>query len=118
MYHNYEPTAVRREKARLNADEALRLQPDLPEGHLALGYSYYYGDRDYQRALTEFEIAKRDLPNEADAYSAIAAIQRRQGKWAESTANFEKSTALDPKNASILFNLGVQLHGSARLRNR
>src|SRR5262249_1162129 len=80
------------------------LQPDLPEGHLALGYSYYYGDRDYQRALAEFEIAKRDLPNEADAYSAIAAIQRRQGKWAESTANFEKSVSLDPKNANVLFN--------------
>ena len=107
MYHSYEPTAARWEKARRNADEALRLQPDLPEGHLALGYSYYYGDRDYQRALTEFEIAKRDLPNEADAYSAIAAIQRRQGKWAESTANFEKSVSLDPKNASVLFNFAV-----------
>jgi TolB-like protein/Flp pilus assembly protein TadD len=105
--HSYEPTAARREKARLNANESLRLQPDLPEGHLALGYSYYYGDRDYERALSEFEIAKRDLPNEADAYSAIAAIQRRQGKWTESTANFEKSAFLDPKNANVLFNLAV-----------
>ena len=107
MYHSYEPTAARREKARRNADEALRLQPDLPEGHLALGYSYYYGDRDYQRALAEFEIAKRDLPNEADAYTAIAAIQRRQGKWAESNANFEKSASLNPKDASVLFNFGM-----------
>jgi len=107
MFHSYEPTPARRENARRNADEALRLQPDLPEGHLALGYSYYYGDRDYQRALTEFEIAKRDLPNEADAYTAIAAIQRRQGKWAESTANFEKSMSLDPKNASTVFNCGL-----------
>ena len=104
IYHEAEPTAARREKARLNANESLRLQPNLPEAHLALGYSYYYGDRDYQRALAEFEIAKRDLPNEADAYSAIAAIQRRQGKWAESTANFEKSVSLDPKNANLLFN--------------
>ena len=107
IYHSYEPTPARREKARLNANESLRLQPDLPEGHLALGYSYYYGDRDYVRALTEFEIAKRDLPNEADAYSAIAAIQRRQGKWTESTANFEKSASLDPKNANVLFNLAL-----------
>src|SRR6516225_3743010 len=104
LYHEAERTPARREKARLNANEALRLQPDLPEGHLALGYSYYYGDRDYQRALAEFEIVKRDLPNEANAYSAIAAIQRRQGKWAESTANFEKSVSLDPKNANVLFN--------------
>src|SRR4029077_5260129 len=82
-YHSFDPNPARRDKARLTADKALRLQPDLPEGHLALGFSYYYGDRDYQRALAEFEIAKRGLPNEAQAYMAIGAIQRRQGKWAE-----------------------------------
>jgi TolB-like protein/Flp pilus assembly protein TadD len=105
FYHGSDPVPDRREKALVNANEALRLQPDLPEGHLALGYAYYYGDRDYERALNEFEIAKRDLPNEAEAYSAIASIQRRQGKWTESNANYEKSIALDPKNVSGLFNL-------------
>src|SRR5437899_841847 len=93
-YHTFDPTSARRERARLTADQALRLQPDLPEGHLALGFSYYYGDRDYERALAEFEIAKRGLPNEAQAYMAIGAIQRRQGKWTESTANFERATTL------------------------
>jgi TolB-like protein/Flp pilus assembly protein TadD len=104
-YHSFDPLPTRREKARLNADEALRLQPDLPEGHLALGFSYYYGDRDYERALAEFDVARRDLPNESQAYLAIGSIQRRQGKWAESTANLEKSAALDPKNISVLINL-------------
>src|SRR6266403_1294569 len=106
VYHSFDPLPARRDKARLNADEALRLQPDLPEGHLALGFSYYYGDRDYQRALAEFEIARRGLPNEAQAYLAIGAIQRRQGKWIESTENLEKAAALDPKNVGILCNLG------------
>jgi TolB-like protein/Flp pilus assembly protein TadD len=105
LYHSSDPVPARREKARLNADEALRLQPDLPEGHLALGFSYYYGDRDYERALAEFEVARRGLPNEAQAYLAIGAIQRRQGKWTESTANLEKAAALDPKNVSMLVNL-------------
>jgi TolB-like protein/Flp pilus assembly protein TadD len=105
-YHTFDPTPARREKARASADNALRLQPDLPEGHLALGFAYYYGDRDYDRALAEFEIARRDLPNEAQAYMAIGAIQRRQGKWTESIANFEKAVALDPKNAGFLYNLG------------
>jgi len=105
IFHGFEPTPARREKARLNADESLRLQPNLPEGHLALGFSYYYGDRDYERGLAEFEIAKRDLPNQAEAYFAIGAIQRRQGKWTESNANLEKAAALDPKNLSILINL-------------
>src|SRR5258707_4628997 len=79
-YHSFEPVPARREKARLTAEKALQLDADLGEGHLALGFSYYYGDRNYSRALAEFEIAKRELPNEADAYMAIGAIQRRQGK--------------------------------------
>ncbi|MDB6147008.1 MAG: hypothetical protein JWO45_672, partial [Spartobacteria bacterium] len=106
VYHSFDPLPARRQKARLNADEALRLQPDLPEGHLALGFSYYYGGRDYEHALAEFEIARLGLPNEAQAYMAIGAIQRRQGKWTESTQNLEKAAALDPKNVGILCNLG------------
>jgi tetratricopeptide (TPR) repeat protein len=105
LYYSTDPVSARREKARLNANEALRLQPDLPEGHLALGFFYYRCDRDYERALVEFEIAKHGLPNEAQAYMAIGLIQRRQGKWTESTANLEKAAALDPNNANILINL-------------
>src|SRR5438874_4053549 len=102
LYHSSDPVPARREKARLNADEALRLQPDLPEGHLALGFSYYYCDRDYERALAEFDISRRGLPNESQAYLAIGSIQRRQGKWTESTANLEKAAALDPKNTNVV----------------
>src|SRR5207302_8975679 len=100
--HGLEPIPAHREKARLNAEEALRLQPDLPEGHLALGFSYYYGDRDYERALSEFETARSGLPNESQTYLAIGSIQRRQGKWAEPTANLEKAAELDPKNINVL----------------
>ena len=105
VYHSFDPVPSRREKARLNAEEALRLQADLPEAHLALGFSYYYGDRDYERALAEFDIARRGLPNESQAYLAIGSIQRRQGKWAESNANLEKAAELDPKNINVLINL-------------
>jgi TolB-like protein len=105
-YHSFDPTPGRRETARLTAEKALQLDPDLPEGQLALGFSYYYGDRDYATALKHFEIAKHGLPNEAEAYLAIGAIQRRQGKWKESIANLEHAAELDPKNAQILSNLG------------
>jgi hypothetical protein len=37
------------------------------------GFSYYYGDNNYDAALREFEIAQRGLPNESDAYLAIGA---------------------------------------------
>ena len=101
----YERTLQRREKARTLAERALQLQPDLPEAHLARGYSYYWGDNNYDAALQEFEIAQNGLPNESEVYLAIGAIQRRQGKWAESTANLEKAVSLNPKDIWPLQNL-------------
>src|SRR5262245_1901264 len=107
-------TAERREKARTLAERALELQPDLPEAHLARGYSYYWGDNNYDAALKEFESARQGLPNEAEVYLAIGAIQRRQGKWAESTANLEKAVSLNPKDWWSLQNLA---HNYTMLRN-
>lgn len=98
-------TAERREKARTLAERALQLQPALPEAHLARGYSYYWGDKNYDAALKEFEVAQQGLPNDAEVYLAIGAIQRRQGKWAESNANFEKAVSLNPKDWWSLQNL-------------
>jgi TolB-like protein/Tfp pilus assembly protein PilF len=103
--HTFDLTADRRAKARALAERALQLQPGLPEAHLALGFSYYYGDNNYDAALKEFEIAQRGLPNEAEVYLALGAIQRRQGKWTESTANLEKAVSLNPKDTWALQNL-------------
>ena len=105
IIHSYDRTPERRQKARTLAERALELQPDLPEGHLALGFSYYYGDNNYEAALSEFQTAQRGLPNESEAYLAIGAIERRQGKWAESTANLEKAATLNPNDPWVLQNL-------------
>src|SRR5881392_1945065 len=105
MARTHDASSDHREKARTLAERALQLQPDLPEAHLALGFSYYYGDNNYDAALREFEIAQRGLPNESEVYLAIGAIQRRQGKWVESTANLEKAASLNPKDTWPLQNL-------------
>jgi TolB-like protein/Tfp pilus assembly protein PilF len=105
MVRTHDASSDHREKARTLAERALQLQPDLPEAHLALGSSYYYGDNNYEVALKEFEIAQRALPNESEVYLSIGAIQRRQGRWAESTANLEKAVSLNPKDSWPLQNL-------------
>jgi eukaryotic-like serine/threonine-protein kinase len=105
IVHTFEGTPERREKARVLAERALQLEPDLPEAHLALGFYYYYGDNNYDAALREFEVAQRGLPNEAEVYLDIGAIQRRQGKWMESTANLEKVVNLNPRDTWSLQNL-------------
>jgi TolB-like protein/Flp pilus assembly protein TadD len=105
MYHSFDPTPGRKQKALAAVESAVRLQPDLPEAHLALGFYHYYCERNYQQALNQFAIAKKSLPNCAEVYMAIGAIERRQSKWVESTANLEKAAALSPKDAFLLVNL-------------
>ena len=105
IYHTFERTDEPKQKARELAERALQLQPDLPEGHLALGFSYYYGDFDYGRALAEFAVAQKGLPNDAGVFLAIGAIQRRQGKWEESNVNLEKAVALTPNETWPMQNL-------------
>ena len=107
IYHTFDPTPQRREKARSLAERALKLQPDCPECHLALGFAIYYGDRDYEKALKEFSVAQQGLPNEAEVYLAIGAIQRRQGKWTESNANLERAVSLNPNDTWPLQNLAL-----------
>jgi TolB-like protein len=105
IYHTYEPIAERAERSRSLANRALQLQPDLPEGHLALGFSIYYVERDFNRALGELALAQKGLPNESEVYLSIGAIQRRQGKWAESNANLEKAVELSPNETWPMQNL-------------
>ena len=106
-FYAIEPLPVRAEKARAAANQAVRLQPDLPESHLAMGYVHYYIDRDYDRALNELALARRGLPNDAGVFRAMAAIQRRQGKWDESSASYRKAVSLDPKDPILLENMGM-----------
>jgi serine/threonine-protein kinase len=104
-WFGYDRTRERLTQAKLAADTALRLQPDSSDVRLALAYYYYYGYHDYELARTELAIAHAASPNDAEAWDALAAIDRRQGRWEEALSNFEKAKELDPRNASVLWNL-------------
>ena len=107
IYFSIDPTQPRLEEARAAVQEAMRLQPDLPETRLALGFFHYYCERDYERALQELAAARRGLPNDADVIRAIGAIQRRQGKWDESTESYKKAASLSPQDAVLIRNLAL-----------
>jgi TolB-like protein/Flp pilus assembly protein TadD len=100
VFRYYEPTESWRMKARSEAEAALRLQPNLAEGHFALGQCFYWMDQDYDRALEQFDIASRLSPSNADTRRLIAAIERRQGKWQEALRAYEQVAKLDPQNPS------------------
>ncbi|MGI8438013.1 MAG: protein kinase domain-containing protein [Chthoniobacterales bacterium] len=99
----YEPAPARLEKAEAHARGALRLEPDLPEAHMAMGrYLWqglgHIGEPDLAGALHEFETAQRSLPGSAQLHDLIGRVQREQGKWSEALANLEKAAALDPNS--------------------
>jgi tetratricopeptide (TPR) repeat protein len=99
----FDPAPGRREKARAAADQAIRLQPDLPETHLALARYYCMdengsGEADYDKAMRELAIAQRGLPNDPEVYSKIGRLELHFGKYTESTEHFLKAAALDPNN--------------------
>ena len=93
-------------KARAQAQEAVRLSPTLGEAHMALGLCLYWGDKNYDAALKEFEVAAATSPNNAEIYIYVAGIYRRQGRWRESVASFQRALSLDPRNRSVAFNAG------------
>ena len=105
IFHFYEPTEAWKKRARSEAELALRLQPNLGEGHHALGLCYYWFERDYENALREFSIAQSLLPNDSGIPWHIAAIKRRQGKWSETVAAYRKILDVDPQNANIVRDL-------------
>ena len=102
IFHYYEPTDVRRAKARTEAETALRLEPNLAEAHFALGQRIYWIDRDYGNALEQFELASRLSPSNGDARRLIAAIKRREGKWEEALEAYERVAKLDPQNPNTV----------------
>jgi len=102
----YDPSVVRAARQREEAETALRLAPDLPQAHLAMGLVYYWGRRDYRRALDEFAVALKGLPNDAELWLWMGTVHRRLGNWEEVFAAFEKAVQLDPRNADVFWNLG------------
>jgi len=82
-------------------DQAARLQPEAGEVHLSRGLLHYWGQQDYSSGLTEFELARRALPNDTDPLFYMAALERRQGNWEASTHHFEQAVNLDPRNFSL-----------------
>ncbi|MEY2563475.1 MAG: eukaryotic-like serine/threonine-protein kinase [Verrucomicrobiota bacterium] len=114
IYHWFESTDERKSRMKTEAERALQIRPDLGEGHLALGLYYYWAEKNYDKALAEFAVASKALPNDSDISYFAAAIRRRQGRWQEHLELLHKSQTLDPGNANVAEELA---YSHAFLRN-
>jgi TolB-like protein/class 3 adenylate cyclase/Tfp pilus assembly protein PilF len=103
----HDRTPVRLDLANAAVQTALRLQPEAGEAHRALATYYYYGFRDYARARGELTKARRTLPNDAEVFLYTGLIDRREGRWENSTRNMERALELDPRNRFTLQQLAL-----------
>jgi len=87
----------RKNKAQALAVQALRVAPDLPEAHMALGEWFRMTERNYDAALKEFELVAHTMPNDSEILSRLGVLYRRQGRWREALANFHRVQELDPR---------------------
>ena len=96
--------------SRRHADAALRwaeMAARLAPGGLGDGpLSYYYSfvARDHTRGLEYAERAIRALPNESNSYNLASIALRFMGRQTEALARLDRALAVDPLNASFLYN--------------
>jgi TolB-like protein len=88
-------------------DRSLALAPNSPEAHFTLGLFFYFGHRQYENALTEFNRTLELQPNNASARQYSAWVYRRRGEWERSLADAQRAEELDPRDASIPANLAA-----------
>jgi eukaryotic-like serine/threonine-protein kinase len=109
LYVNGTPSPESDRRAREGAERALRLAPNQPAGHLAMGdyYSNILLDRD--RARQAYEAGLRLAPSNADLLGASAVVEISTGKWADALAHFARAQALDPRSVTIARRLAYTL---------
>jgi serine/threonine protein kinase/Tfp pilus assembly protein PilF len=106
LYRLSDPTPERRVLGDAAIDQAMRLQPDLPEVHLAYAVQLY-SYRDYEQARIQLAIAERSLTNNAEVFVLEALIDRRQGNFEKAVQEFNQAIARDPRNSVSIGDLGT-----------
>ena len=102
FYFGIDHTPARLAMADAAIQSLNRLRPNSGEVHLALAKHLYWGYLDYDHAREELKLAQQSLPNEPLSFEILGFIDRRQGRWAESTKNLERAIELDPQNVDFL----------------
>jgi serine/threonine protein kinase/Flp pilus assembly protein TadD len=102
LTQSLQPTVALREEAREAAETALRLQPNLGEAQLAMGFYHYACLKDYDTAVKYLEQAEHALPHNSRILQRLAYVERRRGNWDKSEAYFEEAEKVDPRNVNLL----------------
>ena len=121
-FFGFDHSVARLASAKAAIDTATQLAPDAPDVIRSTAEYYFHGLRDYQTAAAGYERLIALQPNDPNAYSGLAYVQRRQGQFAKAVANFRKAIELDPgdyrvtNNAAQTFEDGHRYDDALELR--
>ncbi|MBN2357239.1 protein kinase [candidate division KSB1 bacterium] len=81
------------------AAEAIRLDPQSGKVRLALGYYYLWAYRDRSRALEEWALAEKEIPNHVDILKAKQLANEPLGLWDESIRIAKRAFEVSPRDS-------------------
>ena len=102
----------RREEARRDYDQAVRLDPELAGAYEARGFEHHLSG-EYDKAVNDFNESIRLNPNAAIALVNRGTIYANQGRLDEATADLNEAVRAEPNNPEIFMRRGwaYQLKG-------
>ncbi|MDO9693706.1 MAG: protein kinase [Candidatus Latescibacteria bacterium] len=108
-HFDWDRTPERLARAKAAADRARAIAPDSHLSHYAAGIYYYWGLKDYDRALAAVRQADRIRPDDPDVMELMAYVLRRQESYAEAAVILERVAGLSPGVAPIANHLAETL---------
>jgi eukaryotic-like serine/threonine-protein kinase len=103
--NKYDPLGDHLTQARVAVNRSLELQPNLAYAHSALGYYYYWGLQDYDRALEQFAIAQAGATSDPEILGAKGYVWRRQGKFRAALDELKQVFLLNPRDAILAYEI-------------
>lgn len=96
------------------ANTAIRLAPDLADGHSALGFALFSGRLDVKGARVPYDRSHELGAGDADVLNRFALYSARTGRFEEARAAIERAAALDPLNARVFRSVGGIAYAARR----
>ncbi len=106
----YDGRPARLEQARHEADVAIRLDPNLPQAHLAIALARYDSRGAFRESGEELKLGLRGAPSDPDLWASMGSVQRSLGNWDSAVVALDRARRLDPRNMHALQSLGDLYH--------
>ena len=106
-YYFFDRTPTRIQQAKQALDQAMALDPTLPESRIALGYFYYFVNLDYPRAEQQFRSVLAEQPSNAELLWLLGSVARRNNNWVDAVQHMRRAVELSPRSRLYALELAV-----------